>query len=130
MFMCSMCEKTVKGVKRRKESCVCIVYSICVGVGMSYKRYHCLNCGRKFSRVHDRRRHEKLVKCEKKEIYNDIEILVRLEKLEKEVNESKMQIKMLEYELLKKRKYKYKNKNIKIIENINIKQKKIFDYGF
>ena len=97
---------------------------------MSYKRYHCLNCGRKFSRVHDRRRHEKSVKCEKKEIYNDIEILVRLEKLEKEVNESKMQIKMLEYELLKKRKYKYKNKNIKIIENINIKQKKIFDYGF
>ena len=127
MFMCSMCE-TREGVKRRKESCVCIVYSICVGVGMSYKRYHCLNCGRKFSRVHDRRRHEKLVKCEKKEIYNDIEILVRLEKLEKEVNESKKEIKMLEKELLKKRKYKYKN--VKIIENINVKQKKIFEYGF
>ena len=54
-----------------------------------YKRYHCLNCGRKFSRVYDRRRHEKLVSCEKKEIYNDVEILVRMSSLEKEVLELK-----------------------------------------
>ena len=98
----------------------------------NYKRYHCLNCGRKFSRVHDRRRHEKSVKCEKKEIYNDIDILVRLEKLEKELLETKNKIKLLENELLNKQKYNYKKKtkNIKIIENVNIKQKKIFEYGF
>ncbi len=98
----------------------------------NYKRYHCLNCGRKFSRVYDRRRHEKLVKCEKKEIYNDIDILVRLEKLEKELLESKNKIKLLENKLLNKQKYNYKKKtkNIKIIENVNIKQKKIFEYGF
>ena len=96
----------------------------------NYKRYHCLNCGRKFSRVYDRRRHEKLVKCEKKEIYNDIDILVRLEKLEKELLDLKNKIKLLEDELLNKKKYKTKRKNIKIIENVNIKQKKIFEYGF
>ena len=50
-----------------------------------YKRLHCLNCGHKFTRVYDRRRHEKNVSCEKKEIYNDPEILVRLSSLESSV---------------------------------------------
>ena len=90
---------------------------------------HCVNCGRKFSGVYERRRHERLVKCEKKEVYNDIEILVRLEKLEVELNESKVRMVKLEKELellsVKRRKRK---KNIKI-EN-NIKQKKILEYGF
>ena len=94
-----------------------------------YKRVHCVNCGRKFSGVYERRRHERLVKCEKKEVYNDIEILVRLEKLEVELNESKVRMGKLEKELellsVKRRKRK---KNIK--KENNIKQKKILEYGF
>ena len=100
---------------------------------------HCLNCGRKFSGVYERRRHERLVKCEKKEIYNDIEILVRLEKLEKELNESKEKMENLEKELLILRSGSgsvggKRKKNIKIKkeknQNKNIKQKKILEYGY
>ena len=106
---------------------------------------HCLNCGRKFSGVYERRRHERLVKCEKKEIYNDIEILVRLEKLEKELNESKEKMENLEKELLILRSVRgsgsvgvgvgvggkrKKNIKIKIEKNKNIKQKKILEYGY
>ena len=91
-----------------------------------YKRFHCLNCGLKFKRVYNRRQHEKNVKCEKKENYNDPEILVRIDKLEKELNESKEKIINLEKEIKQIKRNRRRCKT----ESKNIKQRKIEEYGF
>ena len=91
-----------------------------------YKRFHCLNCGLKFKRVYNRRQHEKNVKCEKKEIYNDPEILLRIDKLEKELNESKGKIIKLEKEIKQIKRNRRRCKK----ESKNIKQRKIEEYVF
>ena len=107
-------------------------------VEVMYKRLHCLNCGRKFTRVYDRRRHEKLVSCEKKEIYNDVEILVRLEKLEGVILElcecqKKMCVRVGALEKrnggVKSKKSKKKWKGVGVGVGVgNIKQKKILEF--
>ena len=81
--------------------------------------------------MYDRRKHERLVKCEKKEIYNDCEILVRMGKLEELLKKSNERMSILEEEikLLKSKNYR-KRKYKKNIEVKNIKQKKILEYGF
>ena len=97
----------------------------------NYKRYHCLNCGRKFTRVYDRRRHEKSVSCEKVEIYNDVEILVRLSSLESSVLKLSSVCEKLCGEVLELKKGMGRvrrggGKKVVVLENI--KQKKMSEY--
>ena len=68
--------------------------------------------------------------CEKREIYNDEEILVRIEKLEKEMKEMKEREKELEKELLR-RGGKKKRKGMGMGMGMGIKKnKKLEEYGF
>ena len=98
-----------------------------------YKRLHCLNCGRKFTRVYDRRRHEKSVSCEKREIYNDVEILVRMSslessvlKLEKECEKLCVCVLELKKGMGRVRRGGGGGKKVVVLENI--KQKKMSEY--
>ena len=116
-----------------------------ININKMYKRLHCLNCGRKFTRVYDRRRHEKSVSCEKREIYNDVEILVRMSSLESSVLKlekvcEKLCVSVLELsselEGMKKKSKRKRKKSksgeseseSKNVKNEKMKQKKMSEY--